>query len=86
MGRPISELKNSMSNPEFVSWIAFYKDFPFDDFHRYQRPSALVSAAVSGKVTNESVDKLLAWLQPEQIPEGMNLADYNTLKALGGKI
>lgn len=77
-----------MSYPEFYKWISFYNDFPFDDFHRYLRPAALVAAASGsmGKISSESVTKILSWLEPEQIPEGINAADYSIIKALGGNV
>ena len=67
-----------MTQAEFLSWVAFYKLFPFDDFHRYHRPAALVAA-----MTNGDVKKHLEWLQPEPVPEGMTMGDVNTLRAFG---
>lgn len=74
-----------MSNVEFRNWISFYKDFPFDDYHIHIKPAAII-AAKNGKLTQESLDGILNWLQPEQIPEGLSQADYSVLKAFGGKI
>lgn len=31
-----------MTNKEFQDWISYYKSFPFDDFHRFHRPAALI--------------------------------------------
>lgn len=77
-----------MSYVEFYDWVEFYKDFPFDDFHRYQRPAALIAAATgaNGKIENQAVEKILNWLQPEQIPEGLNAADMSIIKVMGGKV
>ena len=66
-----------MTAPEFARWIEFYKDFPFDDFHRFHRPAALIAY---GKTTN-SMEENLNWLQKEQIPDGMSEVDFRTLKA-----
>lgn len=62
---------------EFDTWLAFYKDFPFDDFHRFHRPAALIAY---GKTTNSFEDNL-NFLQREQLPDGMSEDDFATLKA-----
>jgi hypothetical protein len=68
-----------MSQAEFQQWIQFYRNFPFDDFHRYHRPAALVSVSMAGG----DVKERLEWLQPEPIPDGLDVADVNTIKAFG---
>ena len=78
LGRTIAELQASMSQAEFISWVAFYKLFPFDDFHRFQRPAALVASTQVGRLKEH-----LEWLQPEPVPEGMTDGDINTLRAFG---
>ena len=70
-----------MSRDEFLAWVEFYKLYPFDDFHRYHRPAALVAAASGGG----SVLERLEWLQPEPRIPGYSDADLNTLKAFGFK-
>lgn len=68
-----------MSQAEFDRWSQFYRDYPFDDLHRYHRPAALISVSMAG---GEIQDKL-NWLQPEPLPDGLSLADVNTMKAFG---
>ncbi len=69
-----------MSNAEFTRWIEFYKLYPFDDYHRFYRPAALVSASMGG-----SVEKSLEWLQPEPIAGDYSEVDVSILKAFGLK-
>jgi hypothetical protein len=68
-----------MSQAEFDRWSQFYRDYPFDDLHRYHRPAALISVSMAG---GEIQDKL-NWLHPEPLPDGLSLADVNTMKAFG---
>jgi hypothetical protein len=68
-----------MTQAEFYQWIEFYRNYPFDDFHRYHRPAALVSVSMNG---GDVADKL-EWLQPEPIPDGLTAADLRTIKAFG---
>lgn len=70
-----------MDQPEFLQWIEFYKLFPFDDFHRFHRPAALVASAIGGGEIRER----LAWLQPDPRNAGMSDADMATLRAFGYK-
>ena len=60
--------------------MAFYKEEPFDDFHRFMRPAAAVAASMGA-----DSQKVLEWLRPEPIPEGMTQADVNTMRAFGFK-
>jgi len=71
-------LQAVMTHAEFVAWIEFYKLYPFDDYHRFYRPAALISATMGGKV-----EKSLEWLQPEVIDGDYSEADINTIKAFG---
>lgn len=41
--------------------MQFFKQQPFDDFHRYHRPAALIAASMNGT----EMDKLLDFLQPK---------------------
>jgi hypothetical protein len=70
-----------MTVDEFRQWCEFYRDYPFDDFHRFHRPAALVSVSMAGG----DIDKKLDWLQPPPIPEGMSTADVLTMRAFGFK-
>lgn len=67
-----------MTQPEFLSWIEFYRLYPFDDMHRFHRPAALVSSSMSGT----EVDKLLEWLAPDPALEKFSEADRKTMRAL----
>lgn len=80
LGKTVGELKSTMSHPEFMRWAEFYKDFPFDDFHRYHRPAAIGAV---GSV-NMKFEDILDWLQKPQTPEGMTDVDMSVIKALGG--
>ena len=51
---------------DFHEMREFYRLFPFDDFHRFHRPAALVANAMSSAKTEE----LLRWLQPDPSEEG----------------
>lgn len=68
-----------MPQTEFLSWVEFYKLYPFDDFHRYHRPAALVSASLGGGELQQRLD----WLQPDPTTEDLNDADMATLRAFG---
>ena len=68
-----------MSQAEYQRWIEFYKQYPFDDLHRYHRPAALISTSMAGG----DIKERLEWLQPEPVPDGLNQADLVTIKAFG---
>jgi len=71
-----------MTRPEFLAWAAYYELFPFDDFHRFHRPAALVAQSLGGGSTEE----LLDWLQakpPQPGDENLSEADITTLRAFG---
>ena len=70
-----------MTQAEFRSWVEFYELHPFDDFHRFHRPAALVAASMGGGSVAEKLD----WLQPKPQDETGDLsdADLNTLRAFG---
>lgn len=42
MGQTVGQLKKTMTNKEYLDWVAYYKTYPFDDFHRFHRPTALI--------------------------------------------
>lgn len=75
----MAEWQTVMTEDEFEHWVGFYRDYPFDDFHRYHRPAAMVSVSLGGG----KVEDKLEWLAPEPLPDGMTRADVNTLKAFG---
>ena len=49
-----------MTRSEFVAWIQFYQRWPFDDFHRFHRPAALIASSMGG----EEMQKLIDFLSP----------------------
>lgn len=67
-----------MTQAELLSWVAFYRLFPFDDLHRFHRPAALVGASMGGDVKQK-----LEWLAPEPVPDGYSQAELNSFKAFG---
>lgn len=70
-----------MTQAEFLTWIEFYKLYPFDDFHRFYRPAALISRSMAGG----EIQPLLDWMQPDPRNSGMGDADMATLRAFGFK-
>ena len=70
-----------MTQSEFNDWIEFYRNFPFDDFHRFHRPAALIAHSMSGGDMRQKLE----WLQPDPIPDGLNAADIVTIRAMGFK-
>lgn len=77
LGKTIVELQQGMTQDEFMSWRSFFNQYPFDDFHRYHRPSGLIATSMSGA----DIDKLLAWLSPSLVK--LPSADELTMKAFG---
>ncbi len=77
LGKTVRELHEGMSKLEFERWRAFYELFPFDDFHRFHRPAALIAR------DSNNVRELLEWLQPDPALHGMTDADINTMRAFG---
>lgn len=73
-----------MTRVEFKAWRDFYKLWPFDDFHRFHRPAALIASSLGGG----DIVKQMAWLQPDvQAVDDSQMtdADRNTLSAFGIK-
>lgn len=79
LGQTVAELQAKMSEREFREWIEFYQAYPFDDFHRYHRPAALISTSFGGGNLQERLD----WLAPPANWADLDTADINTLKAFG---
>jgi hypothetical protein len=67
-----------MTEDEWLRWIEFYKLQPFDDYHRFARPAALVAHSMSGA----SLDDLLGYLEKRPQPQ-INSVEQGMLKALG---
>lgn len=57
--------------------------YPFDDFHRFYRPAAMVARAAGGGDTTAR----LRWLQPDpdQFAGNFEPSDLNTFAAFGVK-
>ena len=70
-----------MPKPEFLAWIEFYRLFPFDDFHRFHRPAALIAHSFGGG----DIQLRLDWLQPDARNADLDDADLKTLRAFGFK-
>lgn len=78
----MAELKAAMSWPELRAWREYYRDFPFDDRHRYHRPAALIASRVRG-APERALEQYLEWLEPDPATAGYSNADLNTLQAFG---
>lgn len=68
-----------MLHREYLSWVEFYRLFPFDDHHRFHRPAVLVAQTLGGGDQQEKLN----WLQQDPRNDGMDDADLATLKAFG---
>ena len=77
LGRTIGELQQTLSPDEYAAWLVFFRLYPFDDFHRFHRPAALMSASMSGEL-----DEKLQWLQPSRATPADT--DLSVFRALGG--
>jgi len=64
-----------MSRREFLEWVEFYEETPFDDFHRYHRPAALIAQRMAGG----DIQSYLDWLLPPRPNPEMSGADLTTL-------
>lgn len=83
LGRTIQELQAAMGQDEFEAWKAYYRLWPFDDYHRFHRPAGLVAASMSGEL-----EAKLDWLAGDRIkaPELTEISevDRSVMAALGG--
>lgn len=75
----MGELRQRMTQAEYEAWLEFYRMYPFDDFHRFHRPAALVSMSLGGGDMQPRLD----WLQPDPGTLGLSDADLSTMRALG---
>jgi hypothetical protein len=75
----VGELQSAMTQAEFLAWVQFYRLYPFDDYHRYYRPAALVSQSMGGGDVKERLD----WLQPDPTYSGYSEAEVRSFKAHG---
>lgn len=78
-GRTVEEWRAAMSEAEFQRWMAFYTLFPFDDFHRFHRPAALIATSFTGG----EIAAKLEWLQPDTSTAELSEADIGLMKLLG---
>lgn len=67
-----------MPQRELHGWREFFVLYPFDDYHRFHKPAALVAAVIGG-----NFDRHMAFLSPR--PSSESDADTRTLAAFGLK-
>lgn len=84
LGQTVGQLKQTLTNKEYLDWVAYYKSYPFDDFHRFHRPAALLVSR--GK--NEQLDAALKFLDINSVLPGeinmdeMSEADMSIIQNL----
>ena len=59
----MGEIEDSMTRDEYESWKSFYRLYPFDDFHRFHRPAALIASMQS--VEKDAFEVATSILQPQ---------------------
>lgn len=77
-----------MSDSEFQRWADFYMRWPFDDYHRFYRPSAMIAGAISsGEDPEKTMRDRLDWLQPsgDEKPKHTQ-ADIDLFRAAGRRV
>lgn len=72
------------SEVELQGWREFYRLYPFDDYHRFHRPAALI-AGMQSTNPQQAITGHLKWLQPEPVLAEFGEFDMKTLKAFGLK-
>jgi hypothetical protein len=86
LGKTLKQI-GRMTPAELESWRVFYQHFPFDDFHRFHRPAALVSASMASGDINDVIAQRVKWLAPQQSKHpnesGWSEAELNSFKAHG---
>ncbi|AVF41559.1 hypothetical protein AL486_19080 [Pandoraea apista] len=77
-----------MSDQEFQRWAEFYRAWPFDDYHRFHRPAALIAGAMSsGEDPEDTMRKRLEWLQPSDSEKPKHTqADIDLFRAAGRRV
>lgn len=70
-----------MSEAEFQDWVDYFTAHPFDDYHRYHRPAALI--ATSASMGGGDVQDRLDWLAPDPTQGGEQTADDQLYAAAG---
>jgi hypothetical protein len=73
-----------MSEPQLQSWREFFVLYPFDDYHRFHRPAALIASRQPGGAVDQ-IDNYLKFLQPEPVLGEFADSDLRTLAAFGIK-
>ena len=68
-----------MTESEWQGWREFYRLYPFDDFHLFHRPAALVASSFSGA----EIPALIEFLSPSMKPDVSDV-DASIIRALGG--
>lgn len=68
-----------MSEAEFRAWCAYYECYPFDDFHRFHRPAAMVAVSAWGGDIQAKLD----YLAPDPKLDSFSQADITTMRAFG---
>ncbi|WP_064746811.1 phage tail assembly protein T [Lysobacter antibioticus] len=71
-----------MTHREFEEWVVFMRLYPFDDFHRFHRPAALVAQAMGGGSMRDKLE-FLQPTPPDPALAGYSSADARTLAAFG---
>lgn len=66
-----------MGEDEFREWASYYMANPFDDYHRFHRPAALIAASFNGELQNK-----LDWLRPPESTSHTS-ADLDLFRAAG---
>lgn len=84
LGKFLHEI-DALPSDEFEEWGRFYADEPFDDFHRYHRPAALV-ATTQSQNRSDAIKNALDWLLPDAVLADVPDADQTTLAAFGLKL
>ncbi len=74
-----------MTRIEFLAWVDFYELHPFDDFHRFYKPAALIATSLGGG----TIEERLNWLEkpPALVDETgqYSEADLSFFKTFGIK-
>lgn len=69
-----------MPQSEFEAWLEFYRRYPFDDYHRFHRPAAMLATTMKN---DDRMQQRLDWLQPDRSRDGLSDADVTTMRTFG---